>query len=137
MHPVALLTTKQPFAIASQGRKMERGNAEGIGRVSWGLVPEIRAGFAGLESWYLARKWEASLLCALVNQIKKRTFSTEATHRFWASLTQRVLKMDKEPLNLLQSSRKVCDFKNYITPQVNFQYLKPPRFMPPGTLKAM
>lgn len=31
------------------------GWCEGIGRVSWGLVPEVRAGFAALESWYQAQ----------------------------------------------------------------------------------
>lgn len=28
---------------------------EGIGRVIWGPVPEVRAGFAALENWYQAQ----------------------------------------------------------------------------------
>lgn len=104
MLPGSLLTTDQSPGNASQGQELERGDAEGLGRVSGGLAPEVRPGFAPLECQYQACKRETSLLSALVNKITKRMFPKKRTHHFWANLSYRFVTMDKEPLNLITSS---------------------------------
>ena len=83
-------------------------------RVCWGLVSEVRAGLSTLESWYQAWKWEVFLLCVLGGKSKKRIF-TKTFHFFGANLSQVFVRMNKEPLHLIQNNWKVHDFKSYHT----------------------